>query len=599
MVFSQHHPRYTGLYFTGMANQVHFNLPDDHKYKRTWTFNKAYTVTKGHKYFDQETGVLDFGTYTDNMKKRRSLRYDTVFGWAFAHSGIIYANSDNNISEGLARHHKVKLMESSSDQDEVGNLTSLIPEVLAADGFCFETALRDNQKKYCEAYGDEFVSAVKRELGEHFYAYTIAEASYLLTLEKHKKQKLRADGYSDIELEGLLRKYTYMLRCEWKLKIEIAKYNKPPRIIVDESVVGSLPRVHFANSWKRWTKDRVVNFGCVSVCYMGSSDYKSVLAIFEKLQWYTDKIEIVNNSDDAIIHWSASGLHYIYNLDLASNDSSHSFHTFSLYSRYSNMPYDQKRNLFETLRMPIRIFNHDKTRHIEMRTEEGYMPSGIGDTTCGNNGAWKLIAYSLQQLLDAGHTMSIALVTLASFRVGFRVSYQKVEKLGDAQFLKQSPFLLEGKLCHSLNLGVILRFSGRTKGDMPDIPYPEYAVTKRAKAAYLQTLLTYGFFKYNRYGPVQTRLCPFFEEVNKSEKKHAKVLDEYGHRILREQIESFSNPTDRPILYHTTESFYSRYNLALTDIAEFESLLEGLDFGLTIWCKLVDIVLKADYGLKW
>jgi len=580
-----------------MANQVHYDLPDDHKYKRTWVFNDAYVAEKNRKFFDGKTGILDFGKYEDDTQLKKT-KYDSLFGFGFAHSGIIYANSDNNISEGLARHHQKKFLKSDSDQDEVGNLRVYYGDHVDNESFDFENSLRTNQNHYCQVYGSDLANIIREQFGYHEYAIPIAEASYLLTLEKHVKQRLRASGYKDLEIEGLLANHTYMKVCEWKLKIETAKYNKPPRIIVDESVVGSLPRVHFANSWKNFSKGKKADFGKVEVTYHGESSYESILNMFEQLESPVDKVVLKNNSDDAIIHWMEDGVYHRYNLDIASNDSSHSFSTMALYADYSNMTVEQRKNFFDTLNMPIRIYNYDKSRHVELKTKWGYCPSGLGDTTVVNNGAWLLFGHSLNRLLDKGFKMSLSLITLAGFLIGFRYSYSEIKNLGDIQFLKQSPALIDGKMVHSLNLGVILRFSGRCKGEIPNIPYPSWVTDRKSKAEYIQSLLTYGFFKYNRYEILIKCICPFFDNINKEEHKHVELLLKYGHRLTHGEVLEIAG-SQRPILYHTRASMYSRYDLTDVDIDEFESLCTSHGYGLTMWCKLVDIVFLKDYGLKW
>jgi len=584
----------SGSRFLGLGRHVYTKLSDDFRLTKGWDFNGAFIAVKGKKFFNKHTGDITFPVHS-KCQDSYKIGYSTIFGPSCAHSGIIYDRTDNNMNEAVSRHFKKKVLEKKSDQDEVGNLGSFMPHVLLPD-FDFDTTLRINQCNFVDVFGEEIVRDVVEQIGVHEYGYTLSEASFLLTLEKHLKQKLRIMSFEQIETAGKLKDTVYMDHVTWFVKMEIAKPKKAARIVVDLSCPGSLPRVHFANSFKAHVKEKPIKFGRVSVTYKGDASYSNIRDMFEEHVNHFNEVRVDNSSDDALVTWWEAGVRYTYLLDIASNDSSHSMKTMWLYSRMSNMDSEQQSNLFKSVRMPFRVYDEKKRRFIEFKSLWGYLLSGLGDTTVCNNCVYLYMGFMLNKLLQSGKEMSIALISLAGYHTGFRFSYQRAYKLGELQFLKHSPFLCGNNIEFMVNLGVILRFTGRTHGDIPLISYPKYVKNEMDRFRYFQSLLTFGFFKFVRYPPLIKSLCPFFNQILGNEDSHRSKLDKYGHSLYSHH---FDLAEKRPVLYPSREEFYSRYNLSFVDIEEFESLMECADVGFVVHCNLIDVVLQADYGLSW
>jgi len=558
-----------------------------------WEYKEnLFRCTKGKGYFNDKTGKITFPAKKEKTSKKR-VKYTTVAGWGFAHSGIVYSNENECMQYALSRHMKRKTMECKSDQDEVNNLKLMFKELTEDKGFDFHESLIANQAAFYAQYSDEIRDAVREAIGEFSYFIPLVEASEMLTLEKHKKQKLRICVFKECDIDGRLAKATYMHVVTWFVKCpEIAKQGKAPRIVVDETTEGSLVRVHFANAWKAHTKNKEIKFRNVVVKYEADQSYQAFVDLFVKHRDLESKVYISNNSDDGLMTWVTDATRSTYMVDIATNDSAHGFAGHEHYCNVTCMDAEQRRNYMESVKKPIRVYNVDKSKSFTLEALVGYLPSGLGDTSVCNNRVYIDVGFLLDKLISLGHKMSIELLTCAGFLLGHRFSYVKVEKFSDMQFLKQSPFMIGNEVGHCVNLGVMFRYSGRVDGDLPEIKYPKSVSTLTDKWVYFQSLLTYGFFKYNRYAPLQSALCPMFDYINGTEGKHLENLEKYGHKI-------HMNHDDRPIIYHTVESFYSRYNVTSLDIKEFEELIGEAGFGTMTWCKLIDVVLETDYGLKW
>jgi hypothetical protein len=563
-------------------------LPTDVVKKHDWAFNKRYKCIKGKQFFDNETGEVKFTDYReDKMPRKRK----TMFGPFVGMNAVIHDNTAYGVGRMLSRHFKVKIPESKADQDEIGNLAFY---GIRVDDKNFDQYLRDNQKDLYLSCSQKVTDAVVGQIGDHNYMYDLIDASILLSLEPHIKMMLRQGAVKLMKMNGKWVCKLWTETVEWKMKyIEIAKANKDPRVIVDCGVENSLPRVHFANSFKEHTKFKTMIFGRVLVKYAPASSLIDLNEVFE-LVCNDDNVQditIINSSDDAIICFRHNGVWKRFNVDISSNDSSHSWFTFYFYSLVSGMNEDQYQNLLAVMGSDFVVKNPSKgpdgkTETMVFKTLEGLLPSGIGDTTVSNNCVYLFLAYILNEYLILGFEPRIELLTLAGFKMGFRFSYQFIETLGDMQYLKYSPIMLKGKIMAMPNLGTLLRYSGGCEGDIQTGGFPTWTKGDyRVKCAYAQSLLTYGFFKKFLYLPLVYTLCPYYDYLSRNQ-----------HKLSRyEEVSSDIQPQ----LIVGREQFYSRYDVSDTDIDEFEGLFRNAGAGDCIFCHLIDVVLEKDYGISW
>jgi len=590
-VYDRWSRRDAGVYFFGECFQVFIE-----GCRGDWKVMPGlFEVVTGKKYFDIDTVTFKFPKIKENMVKEKRDSCFYHFGFSFGHAAFVYKKCNGSMNGAMSRQFKLKEPESKKDQDEVGNLKLLFPDNDYSLGNSFHEALIANQRKFYLENSDDICRIWDEQIGRHEYEFDTSEGAVLLTLEAHQKMLLRQARYKQVEIEGRIARRTYFDFVTWFLKCpEYAKYGKYGRIVVDVTTEGSLIRVHFANSWKKFTNGKVLVFGRFRCWYQGDQNYFDILGMFERHLNHTDEILVTNSSDDGLMTWWDSFERFTYLIDISTNDSGHGTFSHLHFTKLCGMSIDQADNYMQTVSSIVRVYDEDKRNFFELQPLTLYLPSGLGDTTVKNNPVYPDLAYIVNKLLERGYKMCIALVTCAGFIMGHRFSYQRVERIEELQFLKQSPFYLNGKLEHMVNLGVLFRYSGKCVNQLPDISYPKMFDTHELKCLYFQSLLTFGFFKYNRYYPVLKHLCPYFEYILGAEWEHTEQLIIASPKhfdILKSQ--------DRPVLFHTTESFYARYSLTLNQIDVFESLLVSTGLGSCIFCELVDVVLEADYGYSW
>lgn len=588
VTYTRQEDRGTGIYQDGAVIWMPIS-GEQAGLKHTWKFNNRFRCTTGKKYFNPKTGELVFPPDPYYYPSK----YLFSGGWRCAHGGIMYDNGNRCMQAALSRHFQAKIPKTSSDQDEVGNLRKYGIEVNDEN---FDRLLRDNNKIWYESHTDAFVDILHHYYGKFEYTFDLREAAVLLSKEIHSKRLLREMQRKEYELTGEWVKEQWVKFLIWKIKfLEIAKAGKDPRVIVDATVGNSLPRVHFANRWKAHTADKEVIFGGkVRVIFRSSPNPLDLRKVFFEAYNSDFDIQIINYSDDAILTIKTKRGIEIYNIDISSNDSSHSLATFEAYAKASGMDPEQKRNLFTVIMTAFKITSSDKKHYCIFKPIDGYLPSGIGDTSTCNNKIYPMLAYTLNKLLEAGYECEISLLTLAGYLMGFRFSYELCPRFEDMQFLKNSPIRRGDEIISVPNLGILFRYSGWSEGDLPTKSryYPKWCVDLRERAAFHQTLLTFGLFKYYRYEPLIKAFCPYFDYMIKNEEHYNQQLDKLSRA-------AYAFGYDKPVVHLTQEEVYCRYELDPEDIVSFESMLKNFGYGITLQHKLIDVVLKRDYGLSW
>jgi hypothetical protein len=583
--------RANGHYYDGIILWIPISGEEINK-KHTWRFNNRFRIIKGGKFFNNITGEIAFpkdNTYFPN-------KYLTTFGWRIAHSGIIYDKGNGNITGAVSRHFAVKEPKNDIDQDEIGNLAMY---GIIVNNNNFEGLLTQNNKVWYMRYSEELKEHMQHSLGVHEYHEDLFIASRKLSLDKHKKMLLRQQEITKLNLDNRFTDRSGWARyVDWKIKfIEIAKNSKYARIIVDCTVANSLPRVHFANSWKKHTGDKDVEFDnrvCVRYCYSPSEE--NISQVFKNAMNTDLNVLIQNSSDDSIISMLTDNGREIYNVDISSNDSSHTWETFDCYALCSSMNSEQKDNLINVLKTPIKISSSDVRENSKNKCVfipiNGYLPSGIGDTTVCNNMVYCMFGLAISKHISAGYKICKQLLTLVGFNMGFRFSYQFVEKVGDLQFLKNSPIMRGEDIISIPNLGILFRYSGCVEGNLPikigNKRYEDY----KERSEMFQSLLTYGFFSRFYYKTCCDFFCPMYDVINRNRDKYKKDLDKYSHKNISDLGEF------RYVL--SKHEFYSRYDVSDEEIDEFECImLNTKGYKITIQTTLTDRVLTKDYGLSW
>ncbi len=577
-----------GLYRDGTAIWMPIS-GEEAKIEHTWKFNNRFRCTTGKRYFNQETGELIFPKDEDYFPKK----YMCSSGWRFAHGGIIYDNGNRCMQAALSRHFQKKVPKNSADQDEIGNLQKY---GIYVDEDNFDDSLRNNNSIWYRQHTDEFARIMLDHYGPFEYTYDIRQASVELSNEIHSKRALREQQRKLYQLSGEWTHDKWVQFLIWKIKfLEIAKAGKDPRIIVDATVGNSLPRVHFANRWKAHTAEKEVLFNSrVRVIFRSSPNPIDLQSVFREAYNSEFLVQIINYSDDAILTLKTVDGIKIYNLDISSNDSSHTHATFEAYAKVSGMDQEQKNNLFTIINTPFKISSSDGKHYAIFQPISGYLPSGIGDTSTCNNNIYPMLGYTLDYLIARDYQVDITLITLAGFIMGFRFSYEYCNRFEDMQFLKNSPIRRGEEIISVPNLGILFRYSGWSEGDLPTKSsyYPKFCKNLRERASFHQSLLTFGYFKYYRYPPLLNALCPYFEYLTANEAEYKESI----HKVTKS---TFAYGYEKPVTYLNTQEVYARYDLDMVDIDFFEQMLRNHGYGITLECAVVNKVLKRDYGLGW
>jgi hypothetical protein len=552
-----------------------------------WEVNDRFEILSGHKFFIN--GYLRFPINVKHPNKM-PMKYRTNFGYSFAHSGVMYDNNAINLTHALSRHMKKKVPEPL----ELEVLTNFEAEE-------FDQFL-ENSKRNWYSSPDRAVclDILLKYYGIHQYQFNIIEAAYLLSLEPHPKIKARKSDIKNMENSNKWNQDLWSDFISWFIKfLEIAKFLKDPRLVVDCNMSNSMSRVHFAQSYKNFISAKRIQFSEESEMFYGNKvDPVSIADYLEEIETTQLRILLINNSDDACLSLDNRK----YNLDIISNDSTHSYDTYLFYKDVSNMPEDSYKHLLSIISAPIRIDNPSNSKgttntpkknnqKVYLRSKTGYLPSGLGDTTICNNLIYPVLVYNLTKIMieKKGTKLTPHDVVRAGLNFGFRFSCEECYIPQDLQYLKMSLSNSFPKLGIP-NLGILLRYSGLIEGDVPK--FSRFNSNLKLRIEYFQSLLTYGFFKSFYYKPL-IRLCPMYEYLHSNQQVYYQDII-----LLRDLVNQHLQYTSvqRNL---TSDDIYMRYNLTPTQILVFEELVSKTGYGNVIYCELVDIVLLKDYGLKW
>lgn len=397
--------------------------------------------TNGRKFFNN--GQLRF---TVPLVTRADGFYTTVFGLSFPNNGVILANSAHNINHAISRLTLVRKGSSAIDTDLV---------------LCQRQFLRE---------AGEFLDSLAHIIQPHYDLYTTnLEQVAAHHADPHPKKALRVAAYQELVRDGDLDKDLWMSRgskVAYKLKkFEVAKPGKVARMIGDLGVSASLQGAWFIKPIKE-ALDGCHTIGNFSFEFCARPEPSRLTTIFKRLLNPPTRVYFVYFSDDSCLSIRHDGRVHTYNMDIKKCDSSHRGPIFLALLKLVPPRYriDMQR-LIDQCRLPITIRNPDAPKErVTLRPVDYSLYSGSTLTTIINNLANLLIAKSIS---DDG-AFAPPQIEAAAYKVGYLVELETCTQPQDIQFLKHSPvYDTTGKLRAMLNLGVLLRASGKCKGDLP------------------------------------------------------------------------------------------------------------------------------------
>lgn len=502
--------------------------------------------------------------------------YRTLFGPCVAHNGVIYKNSDNNVSQAFAsRMTAVRLPEKPGMHQQLfANQASFIEKYTEIVQLLIEQ---------CRYLPEEFFS-IEEEAEEHHD-------------DTHPKKRLRIEGWRDLNESGERFQRLWLRSVLYKMKTdEIAKWLKPARMIGDLGVAASLQGFMITKHLKQLQAENPieVNGGTLNFCVTPS--YQGLKNVFKNLIHPKEKYYFVYFSDDSCFSFRHRGKTYMYNLDISKCDGSHGNSLFELLITITPPEHkDDMKKLIEQLSLPVRVSSTgDKSKFVLLTFDGPRLFSGSTLTTFVNNVANILIGYALSRavksLLDREYSIEelTKIFTEACYSCGYIVTGFKDDEIcktvEDLQFLKHSPVqdLLQ-EYQPVLNLGVMFRSSGTCKGDLPGSKNE----TIESRARKFQYSILHGMYPRTH--------IPFLERMkDRTGRIQCKKCDSMVGKDLEFKVDHVDEEHSR---IFSDECALRRYKLTPLEVAE---LLEFSDAGVYqhTSSSFVTKVLTKDYGLS-
>lgn len=411
--------------------------------------------------FPKETGDGRETTwhFSEHLNSDQSFR--RINGWKIAHNGIIHGCHNRTLEDAFNQRMLV-LAPSPKAPD---GTTRTIAEVLEMD-----TIMAENQKKACERehpvfdrLRTNFQFALLGWLGW----YREAELHYK---DPHPKRELRIQAWDELHADGSINE-ALLLRAQalgYKLKKdEYAKIGKCARVIGDLGVAASLQGFRLTGLMKNAMSDDDIVVGDMRFRFCKKPDTGQLRQIFEDLLNPPEKHFFVYFSDDSCYsRREADGSVNYYNVDISKCDASHRPCLFKKLKELTPViAKEDMQILIDQLTADIEVRSYQGRHKVRLRSKVPRLYSGSTMTTLINNLANILVGLALcecegstgQELIDAVLAKS-----------GYIVTLDVCEIPQHLQFLKNSPhYDINGKLQPLLNIGVLLRTSGVSKGDVP------------------------------------------------------------------------------------------------------------------------------------
>jgi len=488
--------------------------------------------------------------------------YQTEFGPLLMNDAVRYAYTNSNASKAWWRLWKAR-----------GPLQE-------------HQELRDNQAQFTAAN-----AALLEELFARYHPFLteyrgMEEEARVNHDAPHPKRLLRVQAFDELTNQAgrfnigerlWIRSVWYKMK-----KNEDAKPGKVPRGIGDLGVAASLQGFVVTKLLKNAMAALPLTHHGLSATasFIPSPSPDSLSALFLEHQHPIWKYTFHYFSDDSVLTvQTRSGALLHCNLDISACDTSH---TDALYEKIISMapPHilgDLER-LMAQLKLPIRIVDRHNRRNKLLLRPLGYkLYSGHTATTWINNCACLWIWLSIT--LSGAETPEE--ITAACRKAGYNVTVEVCPIIQDMQFLKHSPVIdTSGEMRAIVNLGVLLRASGRCYGDLPG----RGDIFERARA--FQQALLQGIYPRTHFTLIDSMKSMVAGET--SLEATAKVAELFQFKVL----------DDGAIVHVSDTELYKRYRLSDYDIDRLHAFAchHGVGYFYSD-SGAVETILNRDYGL--
>jgi hypothetical protein len=528
-------------------------VPVECEVEKPFRFNNRFYATKGKEWFVD--GQFRFPPVVERNKFAVEAGTRFIYGYCFAHTGIIYANSDQNFNLASRRLLCVREPENPGEDED----------------------LRRRNRAFVRRWRDEMLQCYWRSAGRVHWTHDMRLAAIALAALPHAKRKLREAEMKERIDAGTIAEETWVRSVNWKLKLcEIAKPGKYPRVIVDLGVGASMQGADFASVCKKHMGVEHIILGDTEFIFCKEPSPEVVVELFKRL-WSTPyKRCIVCFSDDGMGSvMTPEGRRYFCS-DVNTNDASHVESQFDLTFDLFDAPEDVRKALIGQIMSPLVIRSVDKRYSVRLKPREYYLQSGITLTTLVNNVAQLCIAMAYEKA-DA---VTEAEFIQAARGCGYIITLEMCEREEDLQFLKMSPCRdKDGEWRALLNLGVILRASGVSKEQLPG------RGALKPRAMQFQHNLMCGLLASIDYPPLA-----HLDPMPGSERTYVPT----GVSTLMDLNNGTIGVVKRS---YDRGDFYNRYRLTPEEIYEFEELLSHSGYGIVHYSSAAYKIIEKDYGL--
>jgi hypothetical protein len=529
--------------------------------------NRDFTPISGGEFFFDGIPHFPVSTAEEKIWEKQDGSYYTCFMGA-SHNGVTYGRSDRNIACAFSRMSGIR------KPSEPGLHHILLTKQ------------------------SNFITDHEAILNDVFSMYASGFASYTNAIEEcedhhadpHGKRDLRINTWAELLDLGEIGQHLWFRRgtyVNYKMKIfEIAKPDKPPRMIGDLGVAASLQgfRITAFVKYAMADNDIHINGGTLSFCVKPNPF--ELERHFKNLMDPPGRFYFVYFSDDSClsIRREDGGVD-MYNIDISTCDASHGPDMFTLIERtVPSLHRGDMEALVDQCRAPIEIRSVANPKNkIVLKSQNPHLYSGSTLTTIINNQANILIGIAISEMVYTGdlhHRKQ--LIMDAAARCGYPVTCDHCPSYSMLQFLKHSPvYGTDGKIHPLLNLGVLVRLAGSCKGDLPG------RGDLNARAIAMQSSLLQGAYPRTECALLTTMRSHAGAPTVKSDAAASRLFE---YRL--------SNAETYPTFTVSSDELYRRYSLDDADIYWMDHVYANLRVGDFLNCNALDQILLKDYGLQ-
>jgi len=403
--------------------------------------------------------------------------------------------------------------------------------------------------------------------------------------DPHQKKQLRIAAHEDILAENLYFNRNWQSRgrrTEYKLKtMEVAKPGKIPRLIGDLGVHASLQGFRLTSFMKKAMANNVIQHNGGTIHFCPTPDPFCLEEVFDRLIDPPGRYYFVLFSDDSCLAYRLGSEVLRFNVDISSCDASHTESLFMAMRALFPVELQAEVDLLiDQCRAPITVYDRNtRRRKVTLKPKAPRLYSGSTLTTIINNVANIIIAHSI----SASEITCGGDIIKAAARTGYIVTCEDCDDWHKLQFLKHSPVRCsDGVVRPLLNIGVLLRLSGRCKGDLPG----SKKIPMEARARAFQASLLHGAYPKARF--------TLIDEMKARAGVPTPLYDDFVAPLLSYKV---VDRVEYPVFHVPSHELWQRYGLDAMQIAELECDFASCSYGDHYQASGTNRVLECDYGL--